>query len=380
MSKTLVFSFDGTGNEPSDAGEFTEDESISNVLKLHLLMGGGIEEDLSVTETSNGNQQLTQYYNGIGTRDNGQSIPLLGSLLSWTSNTINVMFAPSFGHAGQILREAMADFKRTDYDSTEDKIVIFGFSRGAALARKFAGQITAQDPDCKVSFLGVFDTVTAMNGIYRRGERTSSTVVFENGTLHPNVERAVHLIALDEYQVSFTPTLINCDNERPEHILEVWFPGVHGDVGGGYWFDGLSDLALEFMISECEKTLKQDIYICSGKNLGGISPLIDDPKNDITTDDIAIHAMADGVIHKHRGMMGEIPDEPRSVYVSDNDRRSTQEDDLPLLHWSVKQRFDKMPDYRPASLRGLKFRLLQKNGRHSVPIEGISGLRGHTLD
>ena len=33
-SKTLVFCFDGTGNEPSDAGNFQEDESISNVLKL----------------------------------------------------------------------------------------------------------------------------------------------------------------------------------------------------------------------------------------------------------------------------------------------------------------------------------------------------------
>ena len=34
--KTLVFSFDGTGNEPSDADEFQEDESISNILKLHI--------------------------------------------------------------------------------------------------------------------------------------------------------------------------------------------------------------------------------------------------------------------------------------------------------------------------------------------------------
>ena len=41
--KTLVFCFDGTGNEPSDVGGFQEDESITNVLKLHILMGGGLE-------------------------------------------------------------------------------------------------------------------------------------------------------------------------------------------------------------------------------------------------------------------------------------------------------------------------------------------------
>ena len=46
MARTLVFNFDGTGNEPSDAGEFAEDESISNVLKLHVLMGGGLEFSL----------------------------------------------------------------------------------------------------------------------------------------------------------------------------------------------------------------------------------------------------------------------------------------------------------------------------------------------
>ena len=42
--RTLVFCFDGTGNEPSDAGEFKEDQSVSNVLKLHILMGGNFAD------------------------------------------------------------------------------------------------------------------------------------------------------------------------------------------------------------------------------------------------------------------------------------------------------------------------------------------------
>ena len=80
--RTLVFSFDGTGNEPQDATGFKEDESVSNVLKLHVLMGGGLEEDRSGTRTDGGDPQETFYYNGIGTREEGETIPLVGSLVS----------------------------------------------------------------------------------------------------------------------------------------------------------------------------------------------------------------------------------------------------------------------------------------------------------
>ena len=49
-ARTLVFSFDGTGNEPEDTSGFKEDESVRNVLKLHILMGGGLEEDRTPTD------------------------------------------------------------------------------------------------------------------------------------------------------------------------------------------------------------------------------------------------------------------------------------------------------------------------------------------
>ena len=54
--KTIVFSFDGTGNEPTDAGEFIENESITNVLKLHLLLGGGFGEAGEVLGRGKGKQ------------------------------------------------------------------------------------------------------------------------------------------------------------------------------------------------------------------------------------------------------------------------------------------------------------------------------------
>ena len=378
-AKTLVFSFDGTGNEPSDATEFEDDESISNVLKLHVLMGGGLKEDKSKTKTLSGTEQITYYYNGIGTREGKYSVPLLGRLITNVRQYVNMAFAPSFGDARRILTEAEEDFRAADYNPG-DKLVVLGFSRGAALARKFVSRILAENEDCVVSFLGVFDTVAAMDGIHRASEKISSDVVFENGTLNDRVERAVHILSLDEDRVPFAPTLINRDSANPDRILEVWFPGVHSDIGGGYWFDGLSDSALEFMIEQCKKTLNNDISIKNGDGTS-ICELLQEQGAELaelTTDDIIIHSIVHGVMHSHSGLIAKASDqEPRSVYVSDNDRPSR--DEVPLIHWSVKKRFETAIHYRPPALRGQEFKLLLQNGETSEELEGIAGLREYAL-
>ncbi len=380
-ARTLVFSFDGTGNEPSDATEFMEDESVSNVLKLHVLLGGGLKEDRSDTTTPNGAGQETRYYNGIGTRENGYPVPLFGRLITTMRQYVNMALAPTFGDARRILDEATGDFDRARYRAG-DRLVVFGFSRGAALARKFVSLILAGDAQCEVAFLGVFDTVAAMNGIHRKGERISSDVVFENGTLHEGVRRAVHIVSLDEDRVPFTPTLINRDFPHPERILEVWFPGVHGDVGGGYWFDGLSDLALEFMIGECRRALGDHISVGKGDS-AGVRDLLrqqGDQLKELSADDIAIHPLVEGVMHLHTGLVARAGDqEPRAVHVSDNDRPTRREGELPLVHWSVKKRFDASVAYRPPALRGLEFRLLLEDGERSDVIQGIDGLREYRL-
>ena len=113
-----------------------------------------------------------------------------------------------------------------------------------------------------------------MDGIHRKDEKIHSDVVFENGTLNERIIKAVHIVSLDEDRIPFEPTLINKDNRNPERILEVWFLGVHSDIGGGYWFDGLSDVALEFMIQECRKALGQRIFICPNDDNARISELV----------------------------------------------------------------------------------------------------------
>ncbi|MDE0129659.1 MAG: DUF2235 domain-containing protein [Gammaproteobacteria bacterium] len=380
MAKTLVFNFDGTGNEPSDAGEFAQDESISNVLKLHVLMGGGLESDETGVETPDGEEQRAFYYNGIGTREGDLRIPLLGRLYSAGRSLVNMAFAPRWGDAARILREANEDFGEA-YENG-DRVAVFGFSRGAALARKFVAMILSEDSDREVAFLGVFDTVAAMDGMHRKGEKISTDVVFENGTLHEGVKRAVHIVSLDEDRVTFTPTLINKDDSSPDRILEVWFPGVHSDIGGGYWHDGLSDLALEFMIGECQTALGGGIRIHDGdrdtvRNLLDARGLIEDqgkglPAMDV--DDFVIHPMAAGTLHEHGGLIAKAGDQaPRRVCVNHNDR--PDRDAVPLVHHSVRKRFNSVPGYRPAALRGLEFSLLLSDGERSEPLRGISGLR-----
>lgn len=379
--RTLVFSFDGTGNEPHDATGFKEDESVSNVLKLHVLMGGGLEEDRSETRTDGGERQETRYYNGIGTREEGETIPLVGRLVSRMQKAINSALAPSWGDARRILNQAAEDLDELS-PTRDDRIVVFGFSRGAALARKFAGRTLEADPDLHIAFLGVFDTVAAMDGVHTKGEEISSDVVFENGTLDPRVRRAVHIVSLDEDRIAFEPTLINRDEENPGRITEIWFPGVHGDVGGGYWHDGLADVSLRFMIEKCREALGEDISIAEsttaeiGRLLseqGEILKLLD-------VDDILVHPNVTGMVHRHTTGSGRLyTKDVRKVCVREDDRPLSTEECRPLVHHSVKARFDLVAEYRPPALRAVRFDLLLPDGARR-PISGISGLREHVDD
>ena len=134
----------------------------------------------------------------------------MGWLVSKVTGLVNSALAPRWGDARRILKEAMGDFDGAE-PKREDRIVVFGFSRGAALARKFASMVLAEHEALEVAFLGVFDTVAAMDGIHRRGETISSDVVFEDGTVNPRVKRAVHILSLDEDRIAFEPTQMNRD-------------------------------------------------------------------------------------------------------------------------------------------------------------------------
>jgi Uncharacterized alpha/beta hydrolase domain (DUF2235) len=157
-----------------------------------------------------------------------------------------------------------------------DKVYIFGFSRGAVAARALTGFVSfcgllkanslsliyhawryftgveteidfaphrGETYDVDVEFLGVWDTVP---GPYRF-EQLRRRYRFENFHLDRNVKCGVHILSIDESRKSFLPLL--WDRCEPHQILEqIWLPGVHSDIGGGYAAAFLSTMSLLFMI------------------------------------------------------------------------------------------------------------------------------------
>lgn len=339
----IVFCFDGTCNDPKDADDVFYNSSISNILKTHIFCGGSLDNRSHAIE-----QQKTFYYAGIGTYGN------------WLSQLFNAMFAPEFSDLDTILDNALTDLASTQ---PEDKLFIFGFSRGAAIARRFASKLAEQGRS--ITFLGVYDTVASI-GLPDLDAKTKPAcdIVFENNCVSPLIEKAVHCVAIDERRMAFEPVLM----KPGSNVLEVWFAGVHSDIGGGFWQDGLADVCLDFMLNEARnfglKTL--DLHQVNYAQL----------QNDdvaIGSDDIAIHGQMDGPIHQ-KSRSGILASQTLSAR---HPRVDCVEHCMPLIHHSVAERFQNVANYRPIALRNKPFQLLLQNGQRSELIFGIEGLRQH---
>jgi uncharacterized protein (DUF2235 family) len=118
-----------------------------------------------------------------------------------------------------------------------------------------------------IKYLGVWDTVRAL-GIpdFLPGARwLNRKYAYHNAVLTSKVEAARHAVAIDEPRLAFRPTLFGADKVRELNALsgagrsapvpqwklpyqELWFPGVHGAVGGGGARRGLSDIALAWVL------------------------------------------------------------------------------------------------------------------------------------
>ena len=70
---------------------------------------------------------------------------------------------------------------------------------------------------------------------------------FFDATLHEDVEHAYQAVSIDEQRRKFPPSLWR-EPAGQNRITQVWFAGVHSDVGGWYREAGLSDIALKWML------------------------------------------------------------------------------------------------------------------------------------
>ena len=233
--RNLIIGCDGTWN---DTGS-----SPTNVVKL-------------LRACSNKNQ-VTQYEEGVGT----------AHLEALPGGTYGANLDRQILGGYRFLRKRFQD---TDWSPADNKVFIFGFSRGAYAARRLAGLVSfagipkkasdvdlgwqlflQQDVDSltnlkeqgrffdhPIEVLGVWDTVKSTND-----------ADLHDRTLPKCVVAGYHAMAIDEKR-KFFPVL-KWNNEG--RTRQVWFAGVHSDVGGGYMETGLSDISLQWMADSAYK-------------------------------------------------------------------------------------------------------------------------------
>ena len=251
--KNIVICCDGTGNKFGLQN--------SNVVKLYACLAVGAE-------------QFAYYHPGLGTIGSPNQNGPLGR--KWT-----MLLGLAFGRG---FRDNLADAYRflMQHYADGDRVYLFGFSRGAYTVRALTGALSLYGLLCRgneghlpyllenfsqaskdayraektslgvtdlatafketfsreipIHFVGIWDTVSSVGWAY-----DPVKLLFDGQ--NPLIRKGRHAISVDERRGSFhdlpwgeplppdkTPVL----NGEQQDIVQVWFAGVHSDVGGGY--------------------------------------------------------------------------------------------------------------------------------------------------
>ncbi len=320
MSKNIILCADGTGNR----GGTTPD---SNVYRIYQALQLHCEPNAS----TGGTKQISFYDNGVGTATNKYIKAVTGAF--------------GFGFARNI--KDLYTYLARMYEPG-DNVFLFGFSRGAAEVRALNGMIAAVgvvdgrtlrdnaleqrvttefenykknpqrsdllDPQegtnhgsIPIAFIGVWDTVSALgfpqkwpkqtlflrffSFLFNLLDRLTDRIGglehrFYNYELTPNVLKACHALAIDDQRLSFHPLVWNETDASitKTEVSQVWFPGMHSNVGGGYGRTELSYVALKWMLAHAQKA---GMEVCDGFN-----------------DEVNDKANAEGIMHNSRDGLG----------------------------------------------------------------------------
>jgi uncharacterized protein (DUF2235 family) len=264
MRRRIVVCADGTWNtaDESSGGVRTP----TNVIKLARSISPA---------AGDGSPQFIYYHEGVGTH------PGLERMLG--------------GAFGEGIDRNVCDCYRYLIHNYEDgdEIFLFGFSRGAYTVRSLAGLIRNSGllspehenriPDAyelyrdrndgsapnaprskafrtefsravRIKCLGVWDTVGAL-GIPIEGLNflDRHRYEFHDVRLSSWIDNAFQALAIDEQRGPFLPAVWEQQANPQQRLEQVWFAGVHANVGGGYRDSGLSDIALRWMIERAQE-------------------------------------------------------------------------------------------------------------------------------
>ena len=257
MPRNIVLCCDGTGNQHGAAN--------SNVVKLYWTLSA---ED----------KQTAYYHPGVGTMGARNALTAAGK---WWTKLRGLAFGYGFSdNIADVYSFLMREF------NPGDQIFIFGFSRGSYTARALCGLLhmcglltpgnealipyalrlykghdnfdiaasfkTTFSIPCTPYFLGLWDTVSSvgwiLDPIYTKDGHLRYTAEL------PDVPVIRHAVAVDERRAFFRQNLVYESAPARRNIKQVWFPGVHSDVGGSYAEaeSGLSQIALRWMLCEAQ--------------------------------------------------------------------------------------------------------------------------------
>lgn len=214
-----LYAFDGTWNQ--DKADSIED---TNVVKFRDTYAGNFE-----------------YVEGVGTRF-GLAGRILGGIL---------------GFGGFVRTREMYDKLVTHWGNGDRDIDVIGFSRGAALAVNFCNVISklgirsghdlVQEPE--IRFLGVWDVVGSFGIPIDLGFDFQETNIGYDLSVPAIVQHCFHAMALNERRQTFNVTRLDVADQS-ENIEEMWFRGVHSDVGGGNRNIALSNIPLQWLMEK----------------------------------------------------------------------------------------------------------------------------------
>lgn len=125
------------------------------------------------------------------------------------------------------------------------------------------------DRTVKIEFLGLWDTVAALGfpqfPCFDRLANRIRRHKFYNLSPHDTVNYVYHAVAVDDERRTFWPLIWDEPAFSGKHIEQVWFPGVHSNVGGGYPREGLADVTLRWMIERIRG--HQTTHAATGRGL-----------------------------------------------------------------------------------------------------------------
>jgi uncharacterized protein (DUF2235 family) len=376
VGKNIVICCDGTGNEI--------EENQTNVLKLYRVL----KKDSS---------QIVYYDPGLGT---------LGADSEWGRIKQGAEQVAGLALGAGLDRNVLSAYEFiVNHYKDGDSLYLFGFSRGAYIVRVLAGFInsvgllrttevnlagyafvgykkivenagfeavrlitqalrTERPP---IRFLGLWDTVSSIIVPRRDRMYLPSMRQLAYTATNPSIESVRHAVAIDERRRMFRAYLWQEEQQYfggpfdngtavAQDVKQVWFPGVHADIGGGYAEaeSGLSKLTLEWMIDESPDGLKfstQSVnQIVKGRKRQGSTHRYAAPDPLAT-----MHESLDGGWHipewlpkrtKHREDPGR--NSFLGIYLPRGEPRGIPADSS--IHRSVEIRMNADPSYRPPNL------------------------------